>query len=122
MIALDRRRTAHKVGRVGELLAAYILERNGVQVANVNRDEHDFWIRTPTGRLLTVQVKTASMSKNEIYRFYAGNVTANTDIVALVALQPEVVLIYPGDQMRQRCPVDQFTAEHMAASIKEHLQ
>ena len=91
-------------------------------MANVNRDEHDFWIRTPSGRLLTVQVKTASMSKDDMYRFYAGNVTANTDIVALVALQPEVVLIYPGNKMRQRCPVDQFTPEHMASSIKEHLQ
>jgi len=91
-------------------------------VANVNRNEHDFWIRTPSGRLLTVQVKTASMAKNDTFSFFKGNVTANTNIVALVALPPEVVLIYPGDQMQQRCAVGQFTPEHMASSIKEHLQ
>ena len=61
------------------------------------------------------------MARGPSYCFYNGNIGPNTDIIALVALQPEVVLIYPGNQMQQRCPVDHFTRERMAASIREHL-
>lgn len=70
---------------------------------------------------MTVQVKTASAPSGQVYRFYSGNIGQNTDLIALVALQLEVVLIYPTNRMLQRFPVDQFTREEMAASIREHL-
>ena len=90
-------------------------------MANVNRDEHDFWVRTPSGRLLTVQVKTAATVRQGKFCFYLGNIGQNTDIIALVALHPEVVVVCPANQMLQRWPVSDFTQERMLASIKEHL-
>jgi hypothetical protein len=112
---------------VGELLAMYQLERHGVQVAHVDRDEHDLWVRTPSGRMLTVQVKAAAepkrygMAAQASYCFYVQNLAANTDVCALVALQPQVVIFCRPDEMRKRWAVELFTEERMAASIRELL-
>ena len=38
----------------------YVLELHGVQTVLADRAENDLWARTPSGRMLTVQVKTAS--------------------------------------------------------------
>ena len=70
---------------------------------------------------MTVQVKTATKPEGEAFRFFIGNIGKNTDLMALVALQLEVVVICPAHEMRQRWPVSDFTQERMLASIKEHL-
>lgn len=104
----------------------YQLERLGVQAVLVDRDENDIWVRTPTGRMLTMQVKTATApiaypGESEKYHFYVDNLGPSTDVYALVALQVEVVVFCRPDVMRKRWPVDFFTAERMAASIRELL-
>lgn len=116
-----------QLGLVGELLTMYQLERRGIQVAHVDRDENDLWIRTPSGRFLTVQVKTASEPKcyghdrRPMYRFFVGNLAESTDIYALVALQAQVVVFCPPKDMRKRWEVDLFTPERMEATIQELL-
>lgn len=105
----------------------YQLERRGVQAAHVDRDENDLWVRTPSGRMLTVQVKAASRpsvyshDKTPRYRFHIGNLGVSTDLYALVALQAEVVLFCRPEEMRRCWAVELFTAERMEASIMELL-
>jgi hypothetical protein len=112
---------------VGELLTMYQLERHGVQVAHVDRDGQDLWVRTPSGRMLTVQVKAATEAttyardRTPWYHFHIGNAAIDTDLYALVALQPEVVLICRPDEMRMRWAAELFTKERMISSIRELL-
>lgn len=105
----------------------YQLERHGVQAAHVDRDENDLWVRTPSGRMLTVQVKTAcepkrygSDRKHMVY-FHIGSMGASTDIYALVALHAEVVIFLRPEDMRKRFDPSLFTRERMDASIRELL-
>lgn len=105
----------------------YQLERHGVQVAHVDRAEHDLWVRTPSGRMLTVQVKTGTepvaygREVTPHYGFYMGNLSASTDLYAFVALHVEVVLFCQPDEMRKRWDANLFTRERMEASIRELL-
>jgi hypothetical protein len=46
-------------GRQGEFLAAYILEKNGIEVHHVDRSGADLWCRI-NNAILTVQVKAAT--------------------------------------------------------------
>lgn len=48
------------VGRAGEFLAAYLLESWGVECHHVDRAGSDLWCKLVDGRLVRVQVKTAS--------------------------------------------------------------
>ncbi|MEY4863759.1 MAG: hypothetical protein RLZ51_1854 [Pseudomonadota bacterium] len=105
----------------------YQLERHGVQVAHVDREEHDLWVRTPSGRMLTVQVKSATeptaygKDKLQTYGFCFRSIGPNTDIYALVALQLEIVLFFRPEDMRRRVRPELFTRERMEASIRELL-
>lgn len=105
----------------------YQLERHGVQAAHVDRYENDLWVRTPSGRMLTVQVKTATQPKcyghDRLlkYCFHVGNLAASTDLYALVALQAEVVLFCTPQEMKKRWDVELFTPERMVALIRELL-
>lgn len=105
----------------------YQLERLGVQAVLVDRDENDLWVRTPSGRMLTVQVKTATdpkqygLNREICYNFYVGNLGPSTDLYAVVALQAQVVLFCRPDEMRKRWKVELFTPERMEASIRELL-
>lgn len=115
-----------QIGRVGELFTMYQLERRGVQAVHVDREEIDLWVRTPTGRVLTVQVKTASCVRREtinaaeIYRFFLPK-NATCDLIALVALDAEVVVFCPPSETSSYVPATRMTAEGMERSIAEHL-
>lgn len=104
----------------------YQLERHGVQVAHVDRDEHDLWVRTPSGRMLTVQVKTARQPRKHgkerpKMHFCVDSLAPSTDVYALVALHVEVVLFCRPEDMRKRFEPELFTRERMEASIRELL-
>ena len=121
------RKAARNTGLVGELLAMYQLERHGVQVAHVDRDEHDLWVRTPSGRMMTVQVKTATeprgykRARTPRYWLNVTNLAASTDLYAVVALQPEVVVFFYPKDMRKYFDPSELTRDRMEASIKELL-
>lgn len=101
----------------------YQLERHGVQAVLIDRADHDLWVRTPSGRMLTVQVKTATApslhGKRQTLKYFMGNVAQKSDVYALVALHAEIVLFCSPEEMRHRWPEDAFTAERMVTSIKE---
>ena len=105
----------------------YQLELHGVQAVLVDRDENDLWVRTPSGRMLTVQVKTASAptchgtERTFRVKFHIGNLGPSTDVYALVALHAEIVVFCRPDEMRKRFPVEYFTRQRMLASLEEHF-
>jgi hypothetical protein len=119
--------TASDTGRCGELLAMYVLELHGVQTVLVDRAENDLWARTPSGRMLTVQVKTATEAKTygtEVtpkYHFRLSHLAASTDVVALVALHAQVVIFFKRDEAKGHLPAAAFTVDRMIASIREHF-
>lgn len=104
----------------------YQLERRGVQVVHVDREEIDLWARTPSGRVLTIQVKAASTARPSAhghgpgYKFFRPrNTTA--DLVALVALDAEVVLFCSPKDVPSTITPRRMTAEEMERTIAEHL-
>lgn len=104
----------------------YQLERRGIQAVHVDREEIDLWVRTLSGRVLTIQVKAASASRpgthgnGPSYKFYRPqNTTA--DLVALVALDAEVVLIFEPKDVPNTITPRRVTREEMERSIAEHL-
>lgn len=108
------------------MLAAYELERRGIQVATVDRDDVDLWVRTPTGRMLTVQVKATSVPQQKHglprYHFSGTLRPIPVDLYALVVLDLEIMLVCPcADARVQWCNPDIFSPEAMDASIKEYL-
>lgn len=121
-----QRRSTSETGRCGELLAMYQLELRGIQASLVDRSENDLWARTPSGRMLTVQVKTATEPKlrghERLKYYFAGHgLAASTDVFALVALHAGVVLFCAPENMKRRMDPKAFTHERMDASIREHF-
>jgi hypothetical protein len=56
--------SATDVGRCGENLIAYQLERAGVSCSVVDRRGTDIWCRSPGGVLFALEVKTATAPSN----------------------------------------------------------
>lgn len=104
----------------------YQLERRGVQAVHVDREEIDLWVRTLSGRVLTIQVKATSSLKpgykgrGPSYRFFRPKDTT-ADLVALVALDAEVVLICKPEDAPCNITPRRMTREEMDRSIAEHL-
>ena len=46
--------------RAGEYLVAYRLEMAGIRTVHVNMSGHDLWCHTPSGRIISVQVKASA--------------------------------------------------------------
>jgi hypothetical protein len=125
----ERLSPATATGRLGEIIVTFHLEANGIQTAVVDREEIDLWVRTPSQRMLTVQIKTASAAKSwkgrpaNSYGFNIPPRQSSADLFALVALDRGIVLFYPrGHPRLQSIHSENFTREAMQASIAEHLR
>ena len=109
------------IGRSGEYLVAHVLEAHDIRVSYVNIAGHDLWCRTPTGRLVSVQVKTCGRAiahhSNAIYDFDCRNQTWQPNIYAFVALDMNAFLCEATIGRRRRIRPDAFTTEAMHASI-----
>lgn len=112
---------------MGELLAMYQLERRGVECAHVDRVDYDLWAKTPSGRYFAVQVKAAHIAReadpyrhHPRYKFKLPKRTT-ADLYAVVALDAEVVVIFPAEAMKASIPASTMTREAMDASIREYL-
>jgi hypothetical protein len=85
------------LGRVGEFLAAYILETYGIEVHHVDRAGADLWCRA-NNTIFTVQVKAASRptkSNDHTSVGYYGFHTKSTsaDWFCFVALDRQLLLM-----------------------------
>ena len=61
------------VGRIGENLVSYYLERNGIECSVVDRRGADVWAKVPHGKMFSLEVKTAS-EPSEMKKAYKDKV------------------------------------------------
>lgn len=91
----------NNIGRAGEFLALSKLAFVGISCTLVQHDIDDAYIKTPSGKLLTLQIKTAntkSGNRNQ-YRWHTSSVEGKkkSDIYALVAYEINKVYWVRGD-------------------------
>jgi len=117
----------NKIGRVGEFFVAYVLERHGVECHHVDRFGMDLWCRLPDGRLVTVEVKTATGARGRgahLPNYFFSTNSRNADWYALVALDIERVLFVPMHEVTAASlrikPYD-FTEERCVESVERFL-
>lgn len=115
-----------RIGRLGELLTMYNLERHGIDCALVDRQDADLWIKAPSGKIMTVQVKATLAPRDDKrgklprYKFHIEH-KDGADLFALVALDRGVVLIFPAKDVPRTSGQTKMTAEAMEESIQEHI-
>lgn len=86
--------SVRRIGRVGEAFCSFILEANGVAVSNLDIEGADLVASAPSGRLLTVEVKSALRQQSDgCYKFYVRNFAA--EVLALVDLRQRLCLFWP---------------------------
>jgi hypothetical protein len=123
--------SSESIGRAGEFLAASVLEARGIRVSHVAMHGTDLWVETPTGRMLRVQVKTASRPSKlerhrlkQYYRFMFREPSRTIPAPHLhfvVALDIQLMLVVDGAGKNRRFAVEDFTEEAQEASILKHL-
>lgn len=121
--------STESTGRAGEFFASYIFEMRGIRTVHVDIHGHDLWVRTPSGRLLTIQVKTATSSSSRgvgkgppIYRFYYGRPKLiHADLHVFVALELSCLLVADRMDRDRSIPAKEFTPAAMTASIARFL-
>lgn len=116
------------IGRAGEFLAAYILERSGLRTTHVDLPGDDLWCDAPHG-LVRVQVKATchpfAVSKTRPihfrYHFQMHRVGAYDGVFVLCALDRDLCLAKKRDDFKGqtvKIHPDKFTKEAQEASIK----
>lgn len=112
-------------GRVGEFLAAAILEQHDVRVAHVDIEHDDLWAKTPSGRFYQVQVKSASTprpasrGRKPTYQFHLKKMNHYRGILILVAIDRKRILCMDGKRARKiiRLQPERFTRAEQTRSI-----
>lgn len=106
---MDIQAQKEQIGRAGEFLAAYILESNAAECHRVDRRGSDLWVKLPNGKLVTVQVKTATKAlvpkkgkpeakRSSYYRYHTGTL-CNADWYIFVALDLELIRLMPASEV-----------------------
>lgn len=124
--------SVESIARAGEFLAASIIEARGSRASHVSIYGTDLWVETPTGRMLRVQVKTASKPAPprhggpiKDYRFVRTRskmLHSQPELYFLVALDLRLMLIF--DRMAiggTRIKESQFTPEAQEAGLLKYL-
>jgi hypothetical protein len=119
------------IGRAGEFQAASIFEQYGVVTSHVDVYSVDLWAETPTGRRVTVQVKTTLKPhyvNNRAPRYHfalKGTATHKADVVCFVALDLGLVRLLSSAELNEaktKChPATGFTEKAMSEDIKRYL-
>ena len=91
----------NNVGRAGEFLALSRLSFAGISCILVQHEIDDAYLKTPSGKLLTLQVKTASRKSGNgtQYRWHTSVIGNNkkSDVYALVAYDIRKIYWARGD-------------------------
>ena len=110
----------NKIGRAGEFLALSRLSFAGISCILVQHEIDDAYLKTPSGKLLTLQVKTASKKTGNArqYRWNTQPLGDNkkSDVYALVAYDIKKIYWARGDdpiikKTSTRLYPDQFVNE-----------
>lgn len=124
--------SAQAIGRAGEFQAAAIFEQHGVVTSHVDIHGVDLWVETPSGRRVTVQVKTSTKPKTSgqhvtpRYFFHtAYSKMQPADAFCFVALDLGLLRLLStaevGTLTRKVYPQMAFTDAAMAEDIKRYL-
>ena len=90
----------NNIGRAGEFLALSRLSFSGISCILVQHEIDDAYLKTPSGKLLTLQVKTASRKSGNLkqYRWNTQPVrNRKSDVYALVAYDIKKIYWARGD-------------------------
>ena len=90
----------NNIGRAGEFLALSRLSFAGISCILVQHEIDDAYLKTPSGKLLTLQVKTASRKSGSLtqYRWNTQPVrNKKSDVYALVAYDIKKIYWARGD-------------------------
>ncbi len=115
----------NSIGRAGEFLVAAELEQRGIRCHRVDMEGDDLWVKSASGKLVTLQVKTTFRPRPDRTRpLYYSFTRANGDaqIFAYVAMDIRLFVLRgkPTGQTVRIKPAE-FTPQAMADSIEEHL-
>ena len=92
---------SNNIGRAGEFLALSRLSFAGISCILVQHEIDDAYLKTPSGKLLTLQVKTASRKSGNgtQYRWHTSVIGNNkkSDVYALVAYDIRKIYWARGD-------------------------
>lgn len=113
-------------------MAASIFEQNGIITTHVDVYGSDLWCKTPSGRMVSVQVKTTLRlgSEGEKHRArYSFNLRWRpewaADVYCLVALEDRLFRLFSAAEMpkstTKRVSQKQMTEELMLEDLKRYL-
>lgn len=109
-------------GRIGEYLAAFLLESHGIDTAFVDRTGSDLWCRLGS-QMRAVEVKTAFRpEKGRPDRAsFRAEAHKDADLFALLYIPAHALLLLRREDMgrNQRVPLVEFTEANMARTIRE---
>ncbi len=125
-------RETQALGRAGEYLAASIFEQHGIITTHVDVYGSDLWCRTPSGRMVSVQVKTTRriwVEGDRAPNRYSFNLRWTeewaADVYCLLALEDRVFRLFSAAEMpkasTKRVPKNQMTEERMLEDLKRYL-
>ena len=111
------------VGRVGELLTCFHLEKIGISTVIVNLPGTDIVGITDAGASFTVEVKSRTGVTDGFYHFRNKSKPV-ADWIAYVALDSQLMILENGSLAvsNRRVPAEQFTPEtmlHTLAKVRE---
>lgn len=122
-------------GRAGEFLVAALLQARGLTVSIVDTDGFDLWVQCPSGRVRSVEVKTARgphvpqqsgfalAYPFNLGKYQTGNVP-RPDLVSYVALDRRLCIIRPFDPQQRhvvKVPTPLMSEQEMESSIRVNL-
>ena len=106
------------VGRVGELLTCFHLEKIGISTSIVNLPGIDIVGITEAGSSFTIEVKSRTGVTDGTYHFRNKSKSV-PDWIAYVALDSQLMLFESGTSMvkSRYIPAEQFTPEKMLETL-----
>jgi len=115
----------NSIGRAGEFLVAAELEQRGIRCHRVDMQDDDLWVKSASGEIFTLQVKTTYKPRPDRRRpLYYSFTRANGDaqIFAYVAMDIRLFILRgkPTGKTVRIKPAD-FTRQAMDDSIKVML-
>ena len=113
------------VGRAGEFLVAAELEQRGIRCHRVDMKDDDLWVKSASGKLLTMQVKATLEPRKARYRgahYVFTRANGDAQIFAYVALGLRLFILRTAPSGKTvRIKPAEFTRQAMDDSIEAML-
>ncbi len=115
----------NSIGRAGEFLVAAELEQRGIRCHRVDMEGDDLWVKSASGELVTLQVKTTfkpRLERNRPVKYSFTRADGDAQIFAYVAMDIRLFILRgkPTGKTVRIKPAD-FTQQAMDDSISRFL-